>query len=214
MSTAVIRRAGRALAAGACAAGLAAAMSGPASAAPISSGHVDVLDIDWTSTATTLDLKTYSPANDDVATAGSPIVVPATSTTTVPTGSAWSCLGAGQRVYVLPQTSTSGVVWAGWNASDVPASAGPVQLSLVSSTVPSGGRFALYQTSLGSPSVKLNSSTTSGCTVNQWPGGIGAGTHGHGNWTFSTTGTYTLVFKATTKEGRTSGNVTYTFQVG
>lgn len=186
----------------------------PAQAAVITSGHVDLLDVDWTASATTLDVKTYSPANDDTSAATTTVQIPASSKTTLPSGSAWNCLGAGSTVYIAPATNTAGVPWLGWNTEDVPASAGPVSLQLVSSTIPSGARFALYQTSLGNPQVKFNTNTAAGCAVSSYPGGVAAGTHAHGNWVFSTTGTYTLNFKATTADGHTSGNVSYTIQVG
>ncbi|MGH3823504.1 MAG: TIGR03769 domain-containing protein [Pseudonocardiaceae bacterium] len=44
------------------------------------------------------------------------------------------------------------------------------------------------------------------------------GTHGHGWWAFSATGTYTLTFRATATtiggNAKSSGDQTYTFVVG
>jgi surface-anchored protein len=184
----------------------------PAHAAVITSGHVDLLDVDWTASATTLDIKTYSPANDDTSPASTTVEIPSTSTTVLPSGSAWNCLGAGSTVYIAPATNTADVPWLGLDTEDVPASAGPVSLQLVSWSVPTGAKFALYQTSLGNPLIRFNTNAVTDCTKQSYS--MAAGAHAHGNWIFSTTGTYSLTFKATTADGHTSGNVTYTIQVG
>jgi surface-anchored protein len=188
----------------------------PAAAATIQSGHLDALDLDYAGGALTLDIKTYSPVNDDLGPAGTTLRLLSSSAITVPSGSAWTCLGAaGSTVYVAPQTQNSSLIWAGWNTEDVPAAQGPVKLELVSASGP--GRFALYTTnSFGTPTYRLNTNTAAGCPVSVWPGGIAAGTHAHGNWAFSALGTYTLTFKATTQNGSgvSTPNVSYTFQVG
>lgn len=115
-------------------------------------------------------------------------------------------------MYRLPNISQTGLLYAGWNTE---GSTKPVALTLdvAGSTVPTGDKVGLYTTSVGSTSVKFNTSTTSGCTVSTFPGGIVAGAHGHGFWSFSAKGTYKLKFKATVGTA-TSGWVTYTFQVG
>ncbi|MEN3614885.1 choice-of-anchor M domain-containing protein [Plantactinospora sp. ZYX-F-223] len=191
----------------------------PAAAATIETGHLDVLDVDYTAGALTLDIKTYSPVNDDLSPAGTTLRLPSTSAITVPSGSAWNCLGAaGSTVYVAPQAENPGLIWAGWNTEDVPTAQGPVRMELVGvSSVPAGGRFALYTTdAFGTPTFRLNSTTTTGCPISVWPGNIGAGTHAHGNWAFSAPGTYTLSFRATAQGGSgvTSPTVNYPVQVG
>ncbi|MFE9204181.1 choice-of-anchor M domain-containing protein [Micromonospora sp. NPDC007230] len=196
--------------------GLAAA---PASAATIETGHIDVLDLDYANGSLTLDIRTYSPANDDLSPAATTLRLPSSSAITVPSGSAWNCLGtAGSTVYVAPQAENTNLLWAGWNTEDVPADQGPIKMELVSaSSVPAGGRFTLYTTNaFGTPSYRLNSNTATGCPISTWPGGISAGTHAHGNWAFSALGTYTLTFKATTQGGSgvASPTVSYTIQVG
>ncbi|WP_213451383.1 choice-of-anchor M domain-containing protein [Rhizomonospora bruguierae] len=196
--------------------GLAAA---PASAATIQAGHVDILDIDYASGALTLDIKTYNPANDDLSPAGTILRLLPSSAITVPSGSAWTCLGtAGSTVYVGPQAEDTNLLWAGWNTEDVPAAQGPIKMELVSvSSVPAGGRLTLYTTNaLGVPTYRLNSNTAAGCPISTWPGNISAGTHAHGNWAFSALGTYTLVFRATAQGGAgvASPAVSYTVQVG
>jgi surface-anchored protein len=196
-----------------------AATAAPASAATIQSGHIDGLDIDYVNGALTLDIQTYSPVNDDLSPAGTTLRLLASSAITVPSGAAWSCLGAaGSTVYVAPQTQNPNLLYSGWNTQDVPAAQGPVRLELVSWTAPAGGRFALYTTAgfPATPTFRLNTNAAAGCPVAVWPGGIAAGTHAHGNWAFSAPGTYTLTFDATAQNGAgaASGNVTYTFQVG
>ncbi|GAA2373571.1 choice-of-anchor M domain-containing protein [Dactylosporangium salmoneum] len=200
-------------------------LSGPASAATITTGHVDVLDVDYEAGALSLNIKTHapiSPETDDLDPAGTVLRVLPSWTTTVPSGAAWSCLGpAGSTMYVAPQAYDANKLYAGWDTNDVAAAQGPIKLELVSVvSSPAGGRFTLYTTATSGlsvvPTFRLNSNTAAGCNVPVWPGGIGAATHGHGNWAFSQAGTYTLTFKATAQNGAgaTSGNVAYTFQVG
>ncbi|MEE6262601.1 choice-of-anchor M domain-containing protein [Plantactinospora sonchi] len=191
----------------------------PAAAATMETGHVDALDVDYAVGALTLDIRSYSPANDDLSPAGTTLRLRSSSAITVPSGSAWSCLGAaGSTVYVAPQAENAGLIWAGWNTEDVPAAQGPVRMELVGvSSVPAGGRFALYTTNaFGSPTFRLNSNSAAGCPISIWPGNIGAGGHAHGNWAFSAPGTYTLSFRATAQGGAgvASPTVNYTFQIG
>ena len=192
-------------------------VAGPANAATIQSGHIDAFDLDYANGVLTLDIRTYSPANDDLSPAGTTLRVLSSSTVTVPSGTAWSCLGpAGSTMYVAPQTQNPNVLYPGWNTEDVPAAQGPVKLELVGATGP--GRFALYSTAgfPATPTFRLNTNSAAGCGVSVWPGGIAAGTHAHGNWAFSALGTYTLTFRATVQNGAgaTSGTVSYTVQVG
>ena len=190
--------------------GLALATVSPAQAATYSTGHFDLLDVDRSATGVvTLDVKSYSPANDDLSPAGNTFKVGANTLGTV--GSGLACLGASSdQVYRLPQgTPSDARLFAGWNTEDA---GGSTTLTLVGATVPAGAKFAIYQASaFGSLSYKLNTSTTSGCQVSSFT--VSAGTHGHGYWTFTKPGTYTLVFKATVGTA-SSGNVTYSFQVG
>jgi surface-anchored protein len=202
-----------------------ALLASPASAATITTGHIDVLDVDYEAGALSLDIKTYSPLSpvtDDLSPTGTVLRVLPAWTTTVPSGAAWSCLGtAGSTLYVAPQSYDANKLYAGWNTDDVAAAQGPIKIELVSAVSnPPGGRFTLYTTATSGlsvvPTFRLNSNTAAGCSLPVWPGGIGAAVHGHGNWAFSQAGTYTLTFKATAQNGAgaTSGNVAYTFQVG
>ncbi|TDC30063.1 hypothetical protein E1211_24950 [Micromonospora sp. 15K316] len=191
----------------------------PAAAATIETGHLDVLDVDYVAGALTLDIKSHTSGDDDLSPAGTTLRLPAAAATTVPSGSAWSCLGAaGSTVYVAPQAENPSLLWAGWNTEDVPAAQGPVKMELIGvSSAPAGGRFAIYTTNaFGTPSFRLNSNTAAGCPISVWPGNIPAGTHAHGNWAFSAPGTYTLSFRATATggSGAVSPTVNYTVQVG
>jgi surface-anchored protein len=191
----------------------------PAWADTIDEGHVDVLDVDYENGALTLNIKTYNPAADDVDPASTILGISASSTVVVPNRSGWSCLGpAGTVFYVGPQTLVNGLLYAGWNAEDVPGAEEPIELKLVGWTLPDpSAKFLLYTTGF-TPNIKFNT-TAGGCERTIFPGGIGTGTvggdHGHAVWAFSHTGTYTFTFRATTDSGAgvSSGDQTYTFQV-
>ncbi|WP_083750807.1 choice-of-anchor M domain-containing protein [Kribbella sp. ALI-6-A] len=189
----------------------------PAHAATtISQGHVDALDVDWTGTALTLDLRdgTVTPAVDrnpaDVV-----LNAVAASKTTVPSGSAYAFLGTpGSPVWILPQSQASAIVWPGLSTEGVPSGAlqgNTVNVRLVSATGPAG--VSLYTTSsLGTPTVWYDSGN--GLPDNR---SFPVNTHAHANWAFEAAGTYTLVFEATatTAAGAavTTGQKAYTFTV-
>nr|WP_202886588.1 choice-of-anchor M domain-containing protein [Kribbella sandramycini] len=182
----------------------------------ISSGHVDAIDVDWTGSALTLDLRdgTVTPAVDR---APADVVLNAVSAskTTVPSGSAYSFLGApGDPVWILPQTQATGIVWPGFSTEGVPSgvlSGNTVAVKLVSVSGPDD--VAVYTTSsLGTPTIWFDSGNglpdTRSLPIN---------THAHANWAFGAAGTYTAVFEvtATTTGGTaiTTGQKTYTFTV-
>lgn len=195
-------------------------LAAPASAATISSGHVDILDVDKVGSALTLSLRTYGATPDDaVAPSGTTIAVPAAARTTVPSSTGYACLGAaGSPVHLLPQSesaaSASGLVWGGWNTEGVADSPASVQLEIdvAGSTVPVGGRFALYTTSLGAVSYKLSTSTASGCAAPSFQ--VARNAHAHGFWAFTQPGTYALKLRATGTGVSASPWETYTFVVG
>ncbi len=191
----------------------------------LSTGHVDVFDIDYAGGALTLDIRdsTVTPVNDDLPAADAQLKALPASLSTVPGGSSFGCLGtAGSPIYLLPQQQNVNLLWPGWDTGDVPSGQlqnNKVGLQLVSWTVPTNARFALYTTSLDAASFKFNTNTATGCQLTTWPGGgISRGTHGHAFWAFSAAGTYTLTFRATaTTTGgvaKSSGDQTYTFVVG
>lgn len=195
------------------AAGLTAALvvgsAGVASADPISTGHVDVVDVDYAAGALTVRLLNGSTEVDPAA---AELVVLSGAKTTVPSNTAYSFLGApGDPVWILPQTQNANLLWPGWNATDVPSGvfgSNTLQLSLVSVT---GGELAIYTTSLGSPTVLFDSGD--GLPDNR---SLAAGAHAHANWAFDTAGTYTVTFRVsgTLTSGTTiSDEATYTFTV-
>ncbi|MBT0774036.1 choice-of-anchor M domain-containing protein [Kineosporia sp. J2-2] len=195
------------IAAGAVALAATVGLSLPAQAATFSTGHIDILDVDYTGSGSpTLNIKQYSPADDDVNPVGSVIQVPAAAQATL--GSGLTCVGAAtDTVYRLPQSLNSSLLYAGWNTE---GSTSAVTLQLVSASTPSGGRFAVYQAVTGGVSIKLASSATT-CGTSSFS--IPANQHAHANWVFTQAGTYTLVFRATVGTA-TSGNIAYTFSVG
>ncbi|WBQ06792.1 choice-of-anchor M domain-containing protein [Kribbella sp. CA-293567] len=182
----------------------------------ISSGHVDALDVDWTGSALTLDLRdgTVTPNVDRNPADVVLNAVPA-SRTTVPSGASYAFLGtAGSPVWILPQTQVSSIVWPGFNTEGVPGGAlqgNSVTVKLVSVTGPA--QVSVYSTSsLGTPSVWFDSGNglpdTRAFAVN---------THAHANWAFEAAGTYAVVFEVTGKTAAgaavTTGQKTYTFTV-
>ncbi|MFC0623675.1 choice-of-anchor M domain-containing protein [Kribbella deserti] len=189
----------------------------PAHAATtISQGHVDAIDVDWTGSALTLDLRdgTVTPAVDrnpaDVV-----LNAVSASKTTVPSGSAYAFLGTpGSPVWILPQTQKSNILWPGISTEGVPSGAlqgNTVNVRLVSVTGPA--HVSLYTTnSLGTPTVWFDSGN--GLPDNR---SFAINTHAHANWAFEAAGTYTVVFQitGTTAAGAavTSGPKTYTFTV-
>ncbi|WP_447002005.1 choice-of-anchor M domain-containing protein [Saccharothrix isguenensis] len=205
------------LTAAAFAAGLALLTTGTAHAAvTISSGHVDVIDVDWTGTALTLDLRdgTVSPAVDRDPATVTLNAVPA-SKSTVPSGSAYSFLGApGSTFWVLPQNSASGILWPGFDTSGVPTGAllnNSLTVKLVSVTGPAD--FSVYTTGFGG-SVSVWFDSGNGLPDNRT---LAINSHAHANWAFEAAGTYTVTFEvtATTATGTaiTTGRKAYTFTV-
>ncbi|GIE82012.1 hypothetical protein Aph02nite_79620 [Actinoplanes philippinensis] len=181
---------------------VAAAVPAQAATVTLTSGHVDVLDVDYTAGALVLSV------NDDVAERNPADVVfqvPAAAKITVPAGSAWSFLGMpGSTAWVLPQSNTSGLLWAGWNTAEVPAGvfqSNSVTFRLTSFTGP--GHVSVYTVSAGTPTRMFDSSDglpdTRTVTYNA---------HTHANWGFTAAGTYTLNFEVTGKLISTGATVT------
>jgi surface-anchored protein len=188
----------------------------PARAAvTLTSGHVDVIDVDYASGNLTVQvLDGTSGPGIERNPADVIFRVPAAAKITVPSGSQWGFLGpAGSTVWVLPQSQVAGLLWAGWNAAEVGSgvfAGNALTFELVSVT---GGQFSVYVTSLGTPTVLFHSRAAGPKTQT-----VAAGAHTHRSWAFNTAGTYTVTFKVTgtlagTTTQKTSGNVTFTFQV-
>ncbi|WP_158843878.1 choice-of-anchor M domain-containing protein [Saccharothrix deserti] len=205
----------RTIAAAAFAAGLALLAPGSANAATISQGHIDALDIDWTGSALTLDIRdaTVSPAVDRAPSTVTLNVVSGAKTT-VPSNSAYSFLGTpGSPVWILPQNQVSGILWPGLDTAGVPTGVlqnNSLNARLVSVTGPAD--VSVYTTAFGSPTVWFDSG-------NGLPDSrtLAVNTHAHANWAFEAAGTYTVVFEATatTTSGAAvgTGQQTYTFTV-
>jgi surface-anchored protein len=185
-------------------------------ATTISQGHVDAIDVDWTGSALTLDIRdsTVTPAVDRAPADVVLNAVPA-SRTTVPAGAAYSFLGSpGDPVWILPQSQVAGVLWPGFSTEGVPSGAllnNSVNVRLVSVTGPDD--VSVYTTNaFGTPTVWLDSGNGLPDTK-----ALATGTHAHANWAFEAAGTYTAVFEVTaTKAGGgavSTGQKTYTFTV-
>lgn len=182
----------------------------PAHAVTLTSGHVDVIDVDWP-TGSPLVFNTLDPSGVEHDPNTVVIDVPPAAKTTVPSGSAWSFLGtAGSTVWVLPDSVGSGLVEAGWNTTEVTA-AGSVNFSLQTVTgdpppAAAPGNFSIYTVTLATPTVLFNSG-------NGLPDNLSvlANRHKHANWAFTAAGTYKVTFQITGTGGASdSGTVTFT----
>ncbi|MBP2337274.1 surface-anchored protein [Saccharothrix coeruleofusca] len=205
------------LSAAALVAALALLPTGTAHAATtLSSGHVDVIDVDWTGSALTLDLRdgTASPAVDRDPSAVTLNAVPA-SKSTVPSSSAYAFLGApGSTFWVLPQSQVNGVLWPGFDTAGVPTGVllnNSLTVKLVSVTGPAD--FSVYTTGFGG-SVSVWFDSGNGLPDSR---ALAIGGHAHANWAFEAAGTYTATFEVTatgaTGGALTSGLKSYTFTV-
>ncbi|MCO8277790.1 choice-of-anchor M domain-containing protein [Actinoplanes sp. TRM 88003] len=180
----------------------------PALAAPVTltSGHVDVLDVDYAAPGTlTLNV------NDGTGTtpvernpADVIFQVPAAAKVTVPSGSAWSFLGtAGSTAWVLPQTNVSGLLWAGWNTEEIPANVlQNNSLTFKLSSVSGPGRVSVYTVSAGTPAKLFDSSDGLPDTRT-----VARNAHTHANWGFTQSGTYTVTFEVTARLASTGATV-------
>ncbi|MEV0903148.1 choice-of-anchor M domain-containing protein [Actinoplanes sp. NPDC049802] len=181
---------------------VAAAVPAQAATVTLTSGHVDVLDVDYTAGELTLAV------NDQVTERNPADVifqVPAAAKITVPSGGNWSFLGSpGATAWVLPQGNTSGLLWAGWNTAEVPSGvfqSNSVTFRLNSFTGP--GHVSVYTVSAGTPTRLFDSSNGLPDTRN-----VTYNAHTHANWGFTAAGTYTLDFEVTGKLISTGATVT------
>ena len=198
----------RLLTAAALSAALVVAAGSPAYAATtLTSGHVDVLDVDYTAPGT-LTLNVGDQTGGTLVERDPADVVfqvPAAAKITVPAGSAWSFLGtAGGTAWVLPQGNTSGLLWAGWNTAEIPSGvfqANSVTFRLNSATGP--GHVSVYTVSSGTPTRLFDSSDGLPDTRT-----VAYNAHTHTNWGFTKAGTYTVSFEVTGKLLSTGATVT------
>lgn len=183
--------------------------AGTASAEPMSTGHVDVVDVDYASGALTVRLLANGVERDP---ATVELVVRSAARTTVPDNSAYGFLGEpGDPVWILPQTQNANLLWPGWNATDVPSGVFQSNALQLTMTGVTGGELAIYSTGLGGPTVLFDNGDGLPDTRP-----LAAGAHTHANWAFSGAGTYTVTFRVsgTLTNGTTvSDDATYTFTV-
>ncbi|MET7398918.1 choice-of-anchor M domain-containing protein [Dactylosporangium sp. NPDC005572] len=212
------RRALQTALAAALATGLLAGTAGTAHAVvTLTTGHVDVLDVDYDGTnliLSVLDDNGGSPverAPSDVI-----IEVPASAKVPVSGSGPWAFLGNGGYAWILDQSPIGGQIWAGWNTTEIANNAlknNKVTFKLASVTGPAGGGFSVYGVdSFGDP-IKLFDSGDGTPDYLDVP----RNTHAHYNWGFDKAGTYTVKFEVTAKRADntnvTTGEKTFTFVV-
>lgn len=195
-----------------------AVVATPAHAVPVTltSGHVDVLDIDYVGGALVLRVLDGTGATDVERNPADVILqVPAAARTTgVPGTPDWAFLGTGGTAWILPQNQVSGLLWAGWNTSEVPAGVfvdDKVRISLTAVGGPAG--FSIYTAAGGTPTVLFDSGDGLPDSLD-----VPRLTHAHANVGFDAAGTYTVTFNVTgTLVGGgtiSSGSRQFTFEVG
>jgi surface-anchored protein len=192
-------------------------VAAPAHADPITltSGHVDVLDVDYVSGALVLRVLDGTGATDVERNPADVIfqVPVAAKTTSVPGTPAWSFLGTGGTAWILPQNQTSGLLWPGWNTTEVPAGVfvgDKVTFNLTAVSGPAG--FSIYTAAGGTPTVLFDSGNGLPDTLD-----VARLAHAHANFGFDAAGTYTVTFNVTgTLVGGgsiSSGSKQFAFQV-
>ncbi|MEV2237102.1 choice-of-anchor M domain-containing protein [Micromonospora sp. NPDC049891] len=197
---------------------LALVVADPARAAVVelTSGHVDVIDVNHVAggpiVVSVRDDTGSTPVERDPSTVV--FKVPSAAHTAVPSGSAWSFLGSGGYAYVLPQTNTSGLLWAGWNTTDV--ASGALQLNRVTfalTGVQGPGGFSVFTASGGTPTVLFDSGNGLPDSLN-----VNRNVHAHLNWGFDVAGTYVATFTVSGVRASNGQSVSttkqFTFQVG
>ncbi|MFC0530956.1 choice-of-anchor M domain-containing protein [Phytohabitans kaempferiae] len=189
----------------------------PAQAAPVtlSSGHADVLDVDYISGALVLRVLDGTGTTDVERNPADVIfrVPVAAKTTSVPGTPDWAFLGTGGTAWILPQNQVSGLLWAGWNTTEVPAGVfvgDKVTFNLTAVSGPAG--FSVYTAAGGTPTVLFDSGDGLPDSLD-----VARLAHTHANWGFDAAGTYTVTFNVTgTLVGGgtvSSGSKQFTFQV-
>jgi surface-anchored protein len=183
----------------------AAATPAHAATVTLTSGHVDVLDVDYAAGSLTLNVLDGT-GTTVVARPPADVVfqVPAAAKITVPGTAGWSFLGAsGSTAWVLPQSSTAGLLWAGWNTTEV--ASGVLQnnsLTFKLTSVSGPGAFSIYTVSAGTPTKLFDSSDGLPDTRS-----VARNNHTHANWGFTAAGTYTATFEVTAKLSSTGATI-------
>ena len=187
-------------------AGLAVAAPAQAATVTLTSGHVDVLDVDYSAGALALTVNDGTGATEVERNPADVVLqVPAAAKVTVPSGTAWSFLGTpGSTAWVLPQNNTAGLLWAGWNTAEVPS--GVLQgnsLTFRLTGVAGPGNVSVYTVSAGTPTKLYDSSDGLPDTRT-----VARNVHAHANWGFTKAGTYTVTFEVTGRLASTGATIT------
>lgn len=132
----------------------------------------------------------------------------------VPQGEDYKFLADSKRVYVLPQTQKTQLVWLGWNTQDPAVTKliqGGVNMRIEQVKGPGRSWLILQEGTFGKPKVLADSAAS---TQDIW---VDTNTHVHANWIFSKPGIYLVKvsFKATGVDGKTyQATTTLRFAVG
>ena len=132
----------------------------------------------------------------------------------VPQGEDYKFLADSKRVYVLPQTQKTQLVWLGWNTQDPAVTKliqGGVNMRIEQVKGPGRSWLILQEGTFGKPKVLADSAASA---QDIW---VDTNTHGHANWIFSKPGIYLVKvsFKATGVDGKTyQATTTLRFAVG
>ena len=132
----------------------------------------------------------------------------------VPQGEDYKFLADSKRVYVLPQTQKTQLVWLGWNTQDPAVTKliqGGVNMRIEQVKGPGRSWVILQEGTFGKPKVLADSAASA---QDIW---VDTNTHVHANWIFSKPGIYLVKvsFKATGVDGKTyQATTTLRFAVG
>ena len=132
----------------------------------------------------------------------------------VPQGEDYKFLADSKRVYVLPQTQKTQLVWLGWNTQDPAVTKliqGGVNMRIEQVKGPGRSWLILQEGTFGQPKVLADSAASA---QDIW---VDTNTHVHANWIFSKPGIYLVKvsFKATGVDGKTyQATTTLRFAVG
>ena len=132
----------------------------------------------------------------------------------VPQGEDYKFLADSKRVYVLPQTQKTQLVWLGWNTQDPAVTKliqGGVNMCIEQVKGPGRSWLILQEGTFGKPKVLADSAASA---QDIW---VDTNTHVHANWIFSKPGIYLVKvsFKATGVDGKTyQATTTLRFAVG
>lgn len=132
----------------------------------------------------------------------------------VPQGENYKFLADSKRVYVLPQTQKTQLVWLGWNTQDPAVTKliqGGVNMRIEQVKGPGRSWLILQEGTFGKPKVLADSAASA---QDIW---VDTNTHVHANWIFSKPGIYLVKvsFKATDVDGKTyQATTTLRFAVG